>query len=59
MTEVNKVLNELCKEKNLHYINHEKKITVKYLNGSKLHLNKKDTSILSNTFVESISNTLQ
>ena len=56
---VNIVLKELCKEKNLYYINHEKKITVKHLNGSKLHLNKKGTSILSNTFVESISNALQ
>ena len=50
---------ELCKEKNLHYINHDKKITVKRLNGSRLHLNKKGTCILSNRFVESISNALQ
>ena len=51
VAEVNKVLEELCKEKNLYYINHEKKITVKHLNGSKLHLNKNDANILSNTFV--------
>ena len=30
-------------------------MTVKHLNGSKLHLNKKGTSILLNTFVEFIS----
>ena len=59
VVEVNIVLKQLCKEKKLYYINHEKKITVKHLNGSKLHLNKKGTSILSNTFVESISNALQ
>ena len=34
-------------------------MTVKHLNGSKLHLKRKSTSILSNTFVESISNALQ
>ena len=59
VAEVNIVLKELYKEKNLYYINHDKKITVKHLNGSKLHMNKKGTSILSNTFVESISNALQ
>ena len=59
VAEVNIVLKELCKEKKLYYINHEKKITVKHLNGSKLHLNKKGTSILLNTFIESISNALQ
>ena len=47
------------KKNNLYYINHDKKITVKHLKGSKLHLNKKGTSILSHTFVESISNALQ
>ena len=52
VAQVNIVLKELYKEKNLYYINHEKRITVKLLNGSKLHLNKKGTSILSNTFVE-------
>ena len=59
VAEVNIVLKELCKEKHLYYINHEKKVTVKHLNGSRLHLNKKGTSILSNTFVKSLSNALQ
>ena len=59
VAEVNIVLKELCEKKNLYDINHDKKITVKHLNGSKLYLNKKGTSILSNTFVESISNALQ
>ena len=43
----------------IYYINHEKKITVKHLNGSKFHLNRKGTSILLDTFAESISNTSQ
>ena len=59
VAEVNIVLKELWKGKNIYYINHENKITVKHLNESKLDLNKKGTSILSNTFVESISNALQ
>ena len=59
VAEVNIALKELCKEKKLYHINHEKKTTVKHLNGSKLHLNRKDTNILSNTFVEFISNALQ
>ena len=50
VAEANIVLKELCKEKNLYYINHEKKIIVKHLSGSKLYLNEKGTSILSNTF---------
>ena len=59
VAEVNIILKELCKEKNLYNIKHDKKITIKHLNGSKLLLNKKGTSILWNTFVESISNALQ
>ena len=37
-------------------INHDKTITTRYLNGSKLHLNKRGTKVLSNTFIESTSN---
>ena len=37
------------------YINHECKITVKHLNGSKLYLNRKCKRILPNSFLESIS----
>ena len=33
-------------------------ITEKHLNGSKLHLNKRGTVILSNTFTEAISNSI-
>lgn len=50
VAEANIVLKESCK------VNNEKKIN--HFNGSKLHLNRKGTSILSNTFVESLSNAL-
>ena len=59
VAEINIVLQELCKEKYIYYINHEKKVTLKHLKGSKLHLKKKGASILSYTFVESMSNGLQ
>ena len=59
VTEVHVVLKELCKENHLYYKNHEKKITVKHLNGSKLCLNRKATTILSHACIESISNALQ
>ena len=59
VAEINIVLKELCKEKCICYINHEQKVTLKHMKGSKLHLKKKGASILSYTFVESKSNALQ
>ena len=35
-----------------------KTITIRHLNGSKLHLNKRGTEILLNIFIESISNNI-
>ena len=55
VAETNRYLKELCKEKNIFLI-HDKAITTRHLNGLKLHLNKRGTEILSNTFIESISN---
>ena len=55
---VNHKLKDLCKEKNLHYIDHRNSINTRHLNGSKLHLNKKGTKILFGNFVEAISNIL-
>lgn len=40
-------------------IDHESTINTRHINGSKLHLNKKDTKILFNNFKEAISNILQ
>ena len=52
---VNSILAEMCKEKNIHPINHSQKITSHHLNRGKLHLNKNASTILSNTFIWEIS----
>ena len=52
----NQHLKELCNKNNISFMQHDETITTKHLNGLKLHLSKKGTQILSNTFIESISN---
>ena len=47
---------EKYREKKLQLLNHDKTITVRYLNASVLHLNKKGTQVLSYVFAEAISN---
>ena len=54
--DINKNLKDRCREKNLNFINHGNTITVRHLNASKLHLNKRGTQVLSNQFAEAISN---
>ena len=54
--DVNRVLKEKCREKKLQFLDHGNTITVRHLNASKLHLNKRGTQILSNVFAEAISN---
>ena len=49
-------MKDRCREKNFHFINHGNTITVRHLNASKLHLNKRGTQLLSNQFPEAISN---
>ena len=56
VVQVNRHLKTLCTERNFELISYENIITEKHLNGSKLHLNKRGTVILSNTFTEAISN---
>ena len=51
--QTNKHLKTLCMERNIELIS---TITEKHLNGSRLHLNKRGTVILSNNFTEAISN---
>ena len=53
--EVNIILKELCMEKNIFFIDHCKKIKASHFNSSKVHLNKKGDSILSNIFAQHIS----
>ena len=59
IAQVNRSLKRLCQEKNFQLINYENTITERHLNGSKLHLNKSGTTILSNNFTETISNSIQ
>ena len=54
--DVKRYLKDMCRKKNLDFINHGNAITVRYLNASKLHLNKRGTQVLSNQFAEAISN---
>ena len=56
--QVNRHLKTLCIDRNFELITHDNIITEKHLNGSKLHLNKRGTVILSNTFTEAISNSI-
>ena len=57
VVQVNRHLKTLCIERNFELIT-QNIITEKHLNGSKLHLNKRGTVILSNTFTEAISNSI-
>ena len=59
VAQVNQYLKRLCQENNFELINHENTVTERHLNGSKLHLNKRGKTILSNNFTEAISNSIQ
>ena len=58
VAQVNRHLKTLCIERNFELISHENIITEKHWNGSKIHLNKRATAILSKTFTEAISNSI-
>ena len=53
--EVNAILIELCKEKNIYLIDSSKKIKPQHLNKGKLHLNQKGSHLLSDIFLKEIS----
>ena len=53
--EVNAVLMELCEEKNIYLIDNSKKIKPQHLNKGKLHLNQKESRLLSDIFLKEIS----
>ena len=53
--EVNAILMELCKEKNIYLIDNSKKIKPQHLNKGMLHLNQKGSRLLSDIFLEEIS----
>ena len=52
---VNRILSQLCHERNIYLIDHSKKIKPNHLNKGKLHLNKNVSNILSRTFANEIS----
>ena len=54
--DVNRELKEKCREKKLQFLDYGNTITVRNLNASKLHLNKRGTQVLCNVFAEAISN---
>ena len=56
---MNSYLKELCKEFNIHCIDHEKSIKPQHLNKLRLHLNKRGTSVLSSNFIWETSNVFQ
>ena len=56
--EVNQHLNVLCREKNINIIDHGNTITIRHLNGSRLHLNLKGNKIFNEKFTEPLSNIL-
>ena len=53
--EVNAVLMEMCREKNIHLIDNSKKVKPQYINKGKLHLNQKGSRLLSDMFLKEIS----
>ena len=47
--EVNDYLSKLCMDRNIYLIDHSKTLKTQHLNGSKMHLNRRDAPILQNT----------
>ena len=56
--DVNQHLKVLCREKNINIIDHGNTITIRHLNGSRLHLNLKGNKIFTEKFTEAVSNIL-
>lgn len=54
---VNNILKELCKRKNISLINNSTSVKMLHFNRSKIHLSKKGSTILGETFVKHELNT--
>ena len=52
----NRELKERSHEKKLQFLDHGSTITIRHLNASKIHLNKRGTQVLSNVCVAAIFN---
>ena len=53
--QVNENLERLCADRHMYFINHANNILSQHLNRSKLHLNRKSSSILSTDSVKAFS----
>ena len=56
--EVNSHLKNLCEERNLYLIDNTKKFRSHHLNKGKLHLNRKGSKLLNDTFIRQLSHVL-
>ena len=56
--EVNSHLKDLCEEKNLYLTDNTKKFRSHHLNKGKLHLNRKGSKLLNDTFIRQLSHVL-
>ena len=52
----NRNLKDRYHEKDLHFINYLNAITLRHLNTSKVHFNKRDKQVISNQFAKATSN---
>ena len=56
--ELNSHLKDLCEEKNLYLTDNTKMFRSHHLNKSKLHLNRKGSKLLNDTFIRQLSHVL-
>ena len=56
--EANSHLKDLCEERNLYLIDNTKKFRPHHLNKGKLHLNRKGSKLLNDTFIRQLSHVL-
>ena len=55
VSEVNLHLKDLCEERNLYLIDNTKSFRSHHLNKGKLHLNRKGSKLLNDTFIRKMS----
>ena len=55
VSEVNLHLKDLCEERNLYLIDNTKSFRYHHLNKGKLHLNRKGSKLLNDTFIRKMS----
>ena len=55
VSEVNLHLKDLCEERNLYLIDNTKSFSSHHLNKGKLHLNRKGSKLLNDTFIRKMS----